>query len=135
MLFLRILACFIFQSRGVKTISTYFSVWLWTVTHFNTPKIEMSLKALLVIENGFLLPMWKYWIWISKNEGIPETTSWKGADYCSIQNCVWPCHLVSVRKITTSLLDKCKKFIISQKFWKLTNKGLIKCMLQGVYQL
>ena len=102
------LACFTFQSQSLKIISTYFSVWLWTVTQFNTPKNEMSLKVLLVIGNGFLIPTWKYWIWISKNESILRTIAWKSVHYLSIQNCVWPCHLVSVRKIPTSLMDKCK---------------------------
>ena len=103
------LACFTFQSQSLKIISTYFSVWLWTVTQFNTPKNEMSLKVLLVIGNGFLIPTWKYWIWISKNESILRISAWKGVDYSAIQNRVWACHLVSVRKIPTSLLDKCKR--------------------------
>ena len=103
------LACFAFPSRAVEIISTHFSVWLWTVTHFNTPKNGMSLKVLLVIGNGFLIPTWKYWIWISKKESIQRTADWKGVRYSSIQSCVWACHLVSVRKILTSLLDKCKK--------------------------
>ena len=72
-------------------------------------KNKMSLKVLLVIGNGFLIPTWKYWIWISKNESILRTTAWKSVDYSSIQNCVWACHLVSVRKIPTSLMDKCKR--------------------------
>ena len=33
----------------------------------------------------------------------------KGVDYCSIQNFVWACHIVSARKIPTRLLDKCKR--------------------------
>ena len=33
----------------------------------------------------------------------------KGVDHCSIQNFVWACHIVSVRKIPTRLLDKCKR--------------------------
>ena len=33
----------------------------------------------------------------------------KGVDYSSIQNCVWACHFVSVRKTPTSLLDKYKR--------------------------
>ena len=103
------LACFTFQSRGVEIISTHFSVWLWFVTHFNTPKNGMSLKVLLVIGNGFLIPTWKYWIWISGKESIHRTADWKGVRCSSIQSCVWACHLVSVRKILTSLLDKCKK--------------------------
>ena len=61
---------FTYQSRGVEIISTYFSVWLWTVTQFNTSKIEMPLKVLFVIGNGFLITTWKYWIWISKNKRI-----------------------------------------------------------------
>ena len=101
--------CFAYQSRGVEIISTHFSVWLWTVTQFNTLKNELSLKVLLVIWNGFLIPTWKYSIWISKNESILRTTVLKGVDCSSIQNCVWAFHLVSVRKIPTSLLDNCKR--------------------------
>ena len=107
------LACFTFQSQGVEIISTHFSVWLWSVTQFNTPKNEMSLKVLLVIGNGFLIPTWKYWIWISKKESILRATAWKGVHYSSIQSCVWACHLVSARKILTSLLDKCKKMTLA----------------------
>ena len=103
------LTCFTFQSRRVEIISAHFSVWLWNVTQFNTSKNEMSLKVLLVIGNGFLIPTWKYWIWISKNESILRISAWKGVDYSAIQNRVWACHLVSVRKIPTSLLDKCKR--------------------------
>ena len=33
-------------------------------------KNKMALKVLLVIGNGFLIPTWKYWIWILKNESI-----------------------------------------------------------------
>ena len=109
MLFWKTLACFTFQSRVVEIISTYFSVWLWTVTQLNTPKNEMPLKVLLVIGNGLLIPTWKYWIWISKNEIILRTTAWKGVDYFSILNCVRACHLVSVRKIRRSLLEECKR--------------------------
>ena len=103
------LACFTIHSQGVEIISTHFSVWLWTVTQFNTLKNELSLKVLLVIWNGFLIPTWKYSIWISKNESILRTTVLKGVDCSSIQNCVWAFHLVSVRKIPTSLLDNCKR--------------------------
>ena len=103
------LACFAFPSRAVEIISTHFSVWLWTVTHFNTPKNEMFLKVLLVIGNGFLIPTWKYWIWISKNESILRTTAGKDVDYSSIQSCVWAFRLVSFKKILASLLDKCKR--------------------------
>ena len=71
------LACFTFQSQGVEIISTHFSVWLWTVTQFNTSKNEMSLKLLLVIGNEFLIYKWKYWIWISKNESILRTNKCK----------------------------------------------------------
>ena len=46
----------------------------------------------------------------------------KGVGYSSIQNCVWVCHFVSVRKIATSLLDKCKRITLN-------------CMLYAVYQL
>ena len=60
------LTCLTFQSRGVEIISAHFSVWLWTVTQFHTSENEMSLMVLLVIGNGFLIPTWKYWIWISK---------------------------------------------------------------------
>ena len=52
---------------------------------------------------------WKYWIWISKNESILRTSAWKNVDYSSTQNCVWACHLVSVRKIPTSLMEKYKR--------------------------
>ena len=82
------LACFTFQSQGVEIISTHFSVWLWSVTQFNTPKNEMSLKVLLVKGNGFSIPTWKFWIWISKNESIIRTTVWKSLLYSSTQNCV-----------------------------------------------
>ena len=50
----RTLAYFTFHSWSVETNSTHFSVRLWTVTQFNAPKNEMSLKVLLVIWN------WKY---------------------------------------------------------------------------
>ena len=116
------LACFTFQSQSLKIISTYFSVWLWTVTQFNTPKNEMSLKVLLVIGNGFLIPTWKYWIWISKKESILRATAWKGVHYSSIQSCVWACHLVSLRKILTSLLDKCKKMTLAHPHFPKTMK-------------
>ena len=62
------LACFTFPSWGVETTSTYFLVWLWTVTQFNSPKNEMSLKCRRE----------RIWIWISKNESILRTTAWKG---------------------------------------------------------
>ena len=42
------LACFTFQSRGVEIISTQLSVWLWTVTQFNTPKNEMTLMVIFL---------------------------------------------------------------------------------------
>ena len=42
------LACFTFQSRGVEIISTQLSVWLWTVTQFNTPKNEMTLMLIFL---------------------------------------------------------------------------------------
>ena len=112
-----------------KNNSTHFSIWLWTMTQFNTPKGVMFLKVLLVIGNGFLIPTWKYWIWISRNESILRTTPCKGVDCSSIQNCVWVCQLVSVKKIPNSLLDNCKRIsyvhtLTSQQFWKLTNNGL-----------
>ena len=72
------LTCFIFPSWGAEIFSTYFSVWLWTVTQFNTDKNEMFLKVLLIIGNGFLISSWKCWVWISKNERILRTTAWKG---------------------------------------------------------
>ena len=75
------LACFTFQSWGVEINSTHFSVWLWTVTQFNTSKNDMFLKVLLVIGNGFLIPTWKYWIWISKNESILRTNKCKKMTY------------------------------------------------------
>ena len=71
------LVCLTFLSWGVEIISTYFSVWLWTVTQFNTHQNEMPLKVLLIIGNGFLISMWKYSIWISKNESIFRTTAWR----------------------------------------------------------
>ena len=71
------LECFIYQSRGVEIISSYSSVWLSTVTQFNTSKNERSLKVLFVIGNRFLMPTWKYWIWISKNERILRTNKCK----------------------------------------------------------
>ena len=72
------MTCFIFHSQVVETISTDLSVWLWTVTQFNTHKNELFLKMLLVIENRLLITTWKYWIWISKNELSLSTTAWKG---------------------------------------------------------
>ena len=107
------------------------------MTHFNTPKNEMSLKVLLVIGNGFLIPIWKYEIWISKNDSILRTTVWKGIDYSSIQSCVWACHLVSVRKILTSLLDKCNRMTEVQPHFPAMswNDANLKCTLQVVYQL
>ena len=74
------LACFTYQSRGVEIISTHFSVWLRTVTQFNISKCEISLKVLLFIGNGFLIPTWKYWILISKNESILRTNKFKRMD-------------------------------------------------------
>ena len=74
------LACFTYQSRGVEIISTHFSVWLRTVTQFNISKYEISLKVLLFIGNGFLIPTWKYWILISTNESIPRTNKFKRMD-------------------------------------------------------
>ena len=29
----------------------------------------------------------------------------KGVDYSSIQNCAWPCHFLSVKKLLSRLLD------------------------------
>ena len=75
------LACFTYQSRGVEIISTHFSVWLRTVTQFNISKSEISLKVLLFIGNGFLIPTWKYWILISKNESILRTNKCKRMTY------------------------------------------------------
>ena len=69
------LACFTIPPRGGEITSKYLSVWLWTVTHFNTPENQISVKLLLVIGNGFLISTWKYWI--SKNESILRTTAWK----------------------------------------------------------
>ena len=69
---------FTFPSWGEETFSTYFSVCLWTVTQFSTPKNEMFLKLVLIIRNVFLISTWKYWIWNSKNESILRTTAWKG---------------------------------------------------------
>ena len=103
------LACFNFLSRGVEIVSTYFSVWLWTVTLFNTPKSEMSLKVLLIIANGILISTWKCWIWISKNESILRTTAWKGCWLLFYPKLSVGCHFISVRKISTSLLDKRKR--------------------------
>ena len=92
------LVCFTFQSRGVEIIFTHFSVWLWTMTQFNTSINEMSLKVLLVTGNEFLIPLWKHWIWISKNESILRTTGWNGIDYSSMQNWTSAYRLVSVTK-------------------------------------
>ena len=36
----------------------------------------------------------------------------KGVDYSSVQNCMWGCHFVSIRKIPTSLLNKYKTMIL-----------------------
>ena len=55
---------------------------------FNTTNNEMSLKMLLIIRNGFLVPMWKYWISISKNKVLPWLHLEKCVDYFSIQNYV-----------------------------------------------
>ena len=74
------LACFIDQSRGVEIIFTHFSVWLRTVSQFNISKNEMSSKVLLFTGNGFLIPTWKYWILISKNESILRTNKCKRMD-------------------------------------------------------
>ena len=103
------LASFTFQSRGIEIVSTHFSVWLWNMTHFNTPKNEMNFIVLLVIENGFLIPTWKYWNWTFKEWNLSHDYSLKGCWLLFYQSCVWACHLVLVRKILTSLLDKCKK--------------------------
>ena len=104
------LTCFNFPSRGVKIgekyVPTYFSVWLWIVTLFNTPKSEMSLKVLMFIGNRILISTWKCWIWISKNESILRTTAWKG---CWLLFYPKLCEIISVRKIPTILLDKCKR--------------------------
>ena len=72
------LACFTYQSGGVEIISTYFSVWLWTVTQFNPSENEMSWKVFLFIGSEVLIPTWKYWIWISKRQSIntQSTMSW-----------------------------------------------------------
>ena len=75
------LACFAYQSRGVEIISTHFSVWLRTVTQFNISKSEMSVKVLLFIGNEFLIPTWKYWILVSKNESILKTNKCKRMTY------------------------------------------------------
>ena len=124
------MACFIFPSRGVEIISIYFSIWLWTVAQFNTPRNKMSLKELLVIVNGFLIYRWKYIFWISKNENFLRTTVWKGCWLLFYPNCVWACHFVS---------EKCRQVywinarewpnytLSSQQFWKLTNSGLKWC--------
>ena len=72
-----IMECFTFPSWDVGIISTYFQVWLWTVTQTNTTRNEMFLKVLLIIGNRFLISMWKYWIWISMNEIILRTTALK----------------------------------------------------------
>ena len=84
------------------------------------PKIKCTWRCFILT--------WKCWIWISENESILRITAWKNVDYSSIQNCVWACHLVSVRKIMASSMDKCKRMIkytlTSQQFWKLTNNGL-----------
>ena len=77
---LKNLACFTYQPQGVEIISTHFSVWLRTVTQFNISKYEISLKVLLFIGNGFLIPTWKYWILISTNESIPRTNKFKRMD-------------------------------------------------------
>ena len=73
----KILSCFTYRSGDVEIIFTHFSVWLWTVTQFNTSKNEMSLKVLLVIGNEVLIATWKYWIWISRNESILRTNKCK----------------------------------------------------------
>ena len=43
--YLETLACLTFQSQLVELISTHFSVWLWTVTQFNTRKNEKWKKG------------------------------------------------------------------------------------------
>ena len=95
-----------FPLRGVEIISTYFSIWLWISTQFNTPKNEMSLKVLLVVGNGFLISTWKYWI--TKNDSILRTTAWKGCWLLFYPKSCVGCHFASFRKIPTSLLDKYK---------------------------
>ena len=121
------LACFTFSSRGVGIISTYFSVWLWIVTQFNTPKDEISLKVLLVIKNGFLISTWKYWIWILKNESILRIQLEKGVDYFSIQNYVWAVTFFQLEKYRLvywiNVREQPKYTLIFQQLWKLTNNG------------
>ena len=56
------MTCFIFPPQVVETTSTDFSVWLWTVTQFNTHKNELPLKMLLVLGNRLLISTWRYWI-------------------------------------------------------------------------
>ena len=72
------LSCIMFHLPVIRrrNNSEYFSVWLWTVTRFNTPKNEMSFKVLLVIENGFFRATLEYWIWISKNSSIFRIPAW-----------------------------------------------------------
>ena len=125
------LACFTFPSQGLEINSTYFSVWLWTVTQFNTPKIEIYLKVLWVTGNGFLISTWKYWIWISKNETILRLQLQKGIDYSSIQNCVWAVTLFQLEKYRLvywiHVREWPKYTLTSYQFWKLTNNGLEWC--------
>ena len=56
----------------------------------------MLFGRLILHISSFNHEVQKYWIWISKNKSI--AAAWNDVDYSSIQNCVWACHLVSVRK-------------------------------------
>ena len=119
---------------GVEIISTYFSVWLWIVTQFNTPKNEMCLKALLVIGNCFLISTWKYWIWISKNEGILRNTAWKRCCLLFCPKLCLGCHFATLFQLEKYRLvhwinvrEWPNYTLTSQQFWKLTNNGLQWC--------
>ena len=97
-----------------KLLHFYLSITRWRKNFYTFLQFHCELGFSLTLPKikcpwRFFIHTWKYWIWISKNESILSTTAWKSADYSSIQNCVWACHLVSVRKIPTSLMDKCKR--------------------------
>ena len=104
-------ACFSFSSRDVEIISTYFSVWLWTVTQFNTPKSEMSLKLLLVMGNEFLISTWKYRI---------ESQEMKVFSGLQLE-------MVLITLLSKSVCGRVRewlKYLVTfQQFWKLTNNG------------
>ena len=61
----------------------------------------------MILGNRFLTSTWNAEFEFQRMKVFSEIRLEKGVDYSSIQTCVWACHFVSVRKIPTSLLDKC----------------------------